>query len=61
MTPPPISVAIDWWPFIKLHNRTLSETLMTTYPPGQSLECLAMNLTRAVQYQGGGGVWIGGP
>ena len=58
---PPISVAIDWWQLIKLHNRTLSETLMTTRPPGQSLECLAMNLTRAVQYQGGGSVWIGGP
>ena len=58
---PPLSVAIDWWQLIKLHNRTLSETLMTTRPPGQSLECLAMNLTRAVQYQGGGGVWIGGP
>ena len=55
--PPPISVAIDWWQLIKLHIRTLSETLMTTRPPGQSLECLAMNLTRAVQYQGGGGVW----
>ena len=26
----PHSLPIDWWQLRKLHNRTLSETLMTT-------------------------------
>ena len=29
MTPPPF-LPIDWWQLNKLHNRTLSETPMTT-------------------------------
>ena len=30
-------------------------------PPDQSFDCLAMNLTRVVQYQGDVWIWIGGP
>ena len=47
MTPLPI----DWCQLKKLHYRTLSETSMTTLP-GQRFDCLSMNVTRAVQYQG---------
>ena len=48
MTP---SLPIDWWQLRKLHNRTLSETPMNTLPD-QSFDCLAMNLTSAVQHKG---------
>ena len=30
-------------------------------PPDQSFDCLAMNLTRVVQYQGDVWIWIAGP
>ena len=52
MTPPP-SLPSDWW--------QLSKTPMTAPPPGQSFDCLSMNLTRVVQYQGDVWIWIGGP
>ena len=58
---PPLPLPIDWWQLRKLHNRTLSETPMTTphLAKASTFDCLTMNLTRAVQYQGC--VWIGGP